>query len=104
MVTEHYDHIIIGAGSAGCVLTDRLSIDPSVRGLLLEAGGADVGSAGPVPAVYSAARAFQHGLRRHWTESAERAGLPAPRISTVGRRSGSGASSSRRGWDVAVST
>jgi choline dehydrogenase-like flavoprotein len=36
-----FDYVILGAGSAGCVLASRLSADPTVRVLVVEAGGSD---------------------------------------------------------------
>ena len=42
-MSEHksYDYIIVGAGSAGCLLADRLSADPGLRVCIIEAGGSD---------------------------------------------------------------
>jgi choline dehydrogenase len=39
--TGEFDYVIVGAGTAGCLLANRLSADPAIRVLLLEAGGRD---------------------------------------------------------------
>jgi len=41
MGQHHFDYIIVGAGTAGCLLANRLSADPARRVLLIEAGGQD---------------------------------------------------------------
>jgi choline dehydrogenase len=52
MSSGTHDYVIVGAGSAGCVLANRLSEDPSVRVLLLEAGGSDRSMKIKIPAAF----------------------------------------------------
>ena len=50
---DTFDYVIVGAGSAGCVLANRLSADPSVRVLLLEAGPPDTLDTIQVPVLWT---------------------------------------------------
>ena len=51
--SDGYDYVLVGAGSAGCVLAARLTEDPAVTVLLLEAGGPDTRAEIHIPAAFS---------------------------------------------------
>jgi choline dehydrogenase len=53
MNTQHYDYVIVGAGSAGCVLAARLTEDPEVTVALVEAGSADTAPEIHIPAAFA---------------------------------------------------
>ncbi|MEA2449374.1 MAG: choline dehydrogenase [Thermoleophilaceae bacterium] len=65
----NYDYIVVGAGSAGCVLANRLSADPSVRVLLLEAGGSDRKMNIRIPVTF--AKQFRTDLDWNYTSEPE---------------------------------
>jgi len=75
--TQRYDYVIVGAGSAGCVLANRLTQDPNVTVLLLEAGGASTGLFKDMPMAFP-----KYVLRRdlNWNFESE----PEPHLN--GRR------------------
>jgi choline dehydrogenase len=70
--SQAFDYIVVGAGSAGCVLADRLTEDPATRVLLIEAGGRDRSPNIKIPAAF----AKQFHTKLDWDFSTE----PEPHV------------------------
>ena len=84
---ENFDYIIIGAGSAGCVLANRLSENPKNKILLIEAGGKDTNPWIHIPVGYYKT---MHNPEVDWCyktepdESMANRSIPYPRGKTLG--------------------
>src|SRR5258708_22506802 len=76
-----YDYVIVGAGSAGCVLANRLSEEPDVQVVLLEAGPPDVNENIHVPLGYLKLGGTEGDWDYHSAPEHECAGrrIPLPR-------------------------
>lgn len=95
----HYDHIIIGAGSAGCVLANRLSADTSKSVLLLESGAPDTKLEIHIPGAYTKLNRSSVDWS-FWTEPQEHVDgrkLYIPRGRTLGGSSSTNAMAYVRG-------
>jgi len=88
--TKTYDYIIVGAGSAGCVLANRLTQDANTSVLVLEAGGASTGLFKDMPMAFP-----QYVLRRdlNWNFQSEPEPYCNGRIIEIPRGKGLGGSS-----------
>ena len=71
-MSDAFDYIVVGAGSAGCVLAHRLTEDPATRVLLIEAGGRDRSPNIKIPAAF----AKQFHTKLDWDFSTE----PEPHV------------------------
>jgi hypothetical protein len=100
-----YDYVIVGAGSAGCVLANRLTEDPAISVLLIEAGPPDTADFIHIPAAFSAL----YRSRNDWDyltgyeHGADGRRIYLPRGKTLGGSSSMNAMiyirGNRRDWD-----
>jgi choline dehydrogenase-like flavoprotein len=84
---DSFDYVIVGAGTAGCVLAGRLAEDPAVRVCLIEAGGNDAHPFIRTPALVAAAIANRRfNWRFETVPQAQLKGrrIPQPRGRVVG--------------------
>ncbi len=91
-----FDVVIVGAGSAGCVLAARLSEDPSRRVALLEVGGTDLGEDIMTPGRASLLPFSDHAWPAPTVPQAAAGGRVVPLV--TGRRLGGGSSINAMGW------
>lgn len=89
-----YDYVIIGAGSAGCVLANRLGENPALRILVLEAGGSDAAITVRMPAALSMP---MNSKRFNWGMKSEPEPGLGGRVINLPRGKGLGGSSSING-------
>ena len=87
---EQFDFVIVGGGTAGCVLADRLTANGRHRVLMLEAGGRDNGFWIPIPAGFSK---LLTGARYNWRFETEAEDNTLNRRIVVPRGKGLGGSS-----------
>jgi choline dehydrogenase len=85
--TLEFDYIIVGAGSSGCVLAARLSKNPAIRVLLLEAGGSEQSALVKMPLAWFKAMKSQEmgwGYSSEPEPHADQRRIPAPRGKVIG--------------------
>jgi len=90
---QRFDYLIVGGGSAGCVLANRLSLDPGIRVALIEAGPDTPPGAVPAEILDSYPMPLFCGDRYIWPSLKARATATSPlKVYEQGRVMGGGSS------------